>query len=246
MTLKAVVTLASDSAELKDDVQNTFSIGGTVSAVDVTPTMEADLNAAFAAFYNVVPTGGVGAVATYLSPVLNTGASACRLDLYDVTTHLDGSPLGSPFSATLFTLAAPGSGGAGLPSEVATVLTMAGVGRDVAAVEAPDGSDPGIAIDRPKQRRTGRIYVGPLNTFALDTIGGIVRPNADFTSTVRLALKDLDFDIRTACAPKDGHLAVWSRADAAMYEVVECWTDNAFDTQRRRGEGPTAKTVTVF
>ena len=245
MPLQAVVTLESDSPESSDNIQNTFSIGGTVTQADVDVTMELALNAAFADFYNDVPVALTASIATHLSPVLNTAASASRLDLYDVTAHLDGSPHGSPFSSTLFTLGAPGGGGAGLPSEVAVCVTMAGIGRDVAAVEAPDGADPGVAIDRPKQRRTGRIYIGPLNTFTLEVVSGVVRPGPDFIATANSALRQLDDSIRTATSG-DGFLAVWSRADAAMYEVVESWIDNAFDTQRRRGEGSTARTTLAF
>lgn len=240
MTLLAVVTLAADSADDADDVQNTFAIGGTVSEEDVTPTMEADLNAAFAEFYNVAPAGGASSIAGWLSPVLDNSASACRLDLYDVTGHLDGSPHGSPFSATLFTLSASSSTGP-LPSEVAACVTLEGIGRDVAPVEAPDGADPGVAIDRPKQRRTGRLFIGPLGNAVPQVIAGVCRPQAAFLTDLRLAVVELDFNIRTATADA-GHLSVWSRADAAMYELTWVSTDDAFDTQRRRGNAPSART----
>lgn len=244
MTLKAVVTHQSDSADLADNVTNTFSIGGIISEEDVTVAMELAFNQAFDDFYSAMPAGAVAPVGFYFSPALDNTALASRLDLFDVTTHLDGTPHGSPFSATLFTLDASGASKA-LPSEVALAVTLEGVGRDVAAVEAPDGADPGGAIDRPKQRRTGRIYLGPLGDNATVAGAGVCRPLAAFMNVARLALQKLNDDIEAATGG-DGWLSVWSRADQAMYRLVAVSTDDAFDTQRRRGEAPTARTRLVI
>lgn len=242
MSLLAVVTLASESADDADDVQNTFAIAGTVSEEDVTTGVEVALNAAFRDFYNVLPSGGASSLAGWLSPQLDNGSNACRLDLYDITTHLDGSPHGSPFSSTLFTLAASTSS-AGLPSEVCVAITLEGVDRDIAPVEVPDGPDAGTAIDRPKQRRTGRIFLGPLGNAVPATIGGNTRPQTAFLTDCRMAIDELDARITAAVAPTAlGSLGVWSRADAAIYTVDFVSTDDAFDTQRRRGCKPTGRT----
>ena len=36
---------------------------------------------------------------------------------------------------------------------------------------------------------------------------------------------------------------LWSRANNAMFNVVGGWVDNAFDTIRKRGNAPTARTT---
>lgn len=242
MALKAVVTLESTSLEEKDNVTNTFTLGGTWSGEDLDPITEAALLDAFRNFYNVTPTGAVAGnpVGTFLSSVLSRAANANRLDIYDITGHLDGSNHGSPVSSMLWTLT-PASATA-FPSEVALCLTMESAGRADAPVEAPDGIDPGFAIDRPQQRHTGRIYVGPLATSAGAVVGGIARPAAGFTDAVRKAFNDLCLDVGAAVpAGKTGNVGIWSRADATIRPVAFCSTDDAWDTQRRRGEGPTAR-----
>lgn len=241
MTLKAVVTLESLTAEEKDNVTNTFAIGGTVSEADVDPTMEAALNAAFADFYNAVPTGATAgnALGVFLSTTLSRVANANRLDLYDTTGLLDGAPHGSPFSSTLWTLT-PASATA-YPSEVACCVTLESSGRADAPVETPDGTDSDSLVDRPQQRHTGRVYIGPLATVAGSVVSSVSRPSAGFLDCVRLAVKDLNADIIAATAGA-GWLGVWSRKDASIRPVAFVSTDDAWDTQRRRGEGPTGRT----
>lgn len=245
MSLKAVVTLPSVSVSEKDDVTNTFTIGGTISEEDVTIGMELAIHDAFANFYNVAPPGAVPAnsIAAYLSAVLDRGANACRLDLYDTTAKLSGEPTGSPFSSTLFTLAAASEATA-LPSEVALCVTMEAIGRADAPAEAPDGLDAGVALDRPRQRFTGRIYLGPLIRGASVIVGGIARPAANLTDVARRSMGRLDTDIRTATGDASW-LGIWSRADAMIRQLDAVSTDDAFDTQRRRGESPTARTRLV-
>lgn len=241
MTLKAVVTLESLSAEPKDNVTNTFTIGGTVSEEDVTVGMEVALNAAFAGFFNDVPAGATAAnpLGTFISGAISRAALAHRLDLYDTTAKLDGQPHGSPFSSTLFTLV-PGAATA-YPSEVALCVTMESAGRADAPVEAPDGPDADLRVDRPQQRHTGRIYVGPLATGAGALVGGISRPAAGFTDCARRAVHDLAADILAATAGA-GWLGIWSRKDVMIRPVAFVSTDDAWDTQRRRGESMTART----
>lgn len=240
MALKAVVTFDTASAEEADKVTNTFTLAGPCTEADVDPTNEAAINLAFERFYSVAPTGGTLAVAKYLSPVLVDDVNAVRLDLYDINDHLDGSPAGSPFSSTLFDLAGPASAD-GLPAEVAFCVTLEAIGRSSAAVEAPDGSDPGIAIDRPKQRHTGRFYLGPLGTNVLSGGTGVTRPSAAFMTDVRLATQRLDVELDGVGVNFTG-LGVWSRADEMVSGLEALSTDDAFDTQRRRGPGPTART----
>lgn len=242
MALKAVVTLESKSIEEADNVTNTFTIGGTLSEEDLIPAMEVALLGAFSDFYNVIPAAANPAIAVagYLSFALSRAVLASRLDIYDITTHLDGSNHGSPVSSMMWTLGAE-AGPTSMPSEVAYVVTMESAGRADAPVEEPDGIDPDQLVDRPQQRHTGRIYVGPLGTNTSVLTNGIARPAPGLGSTVREALSELDFAIRTVTLDA-GHLGIWSRKDQVIRPVAFVSTDDSFDTQRRRGEGPTART----
>lgn len=243
MTLKAVVTLNSVSADEKDNVTNTFTIGGLVSGDDLDPAMEASLRDAFVSFYNDVPVGAAPALAlsSYIGAQISRVALDHRIDLYDTAGKLDGSPHGSPVSSMTWSLGNPSSA-TGLPSEVAYCVTMESAGRAGAAVEAPDGADADAQIDRPQQRHTGRIYLGPLITGATAMVNGISRPAPGLGSTARLALKELNENIGTATAPTLSFLGIWSRKDQVIRPVAFVSTDDAFDTQRRRGEAPTART----
>lgn len=240
MTIKAVVTLESDSIDNADDVTNTFAIGGSFDPQTMDLTEEAELNAAFEAFYNTVPVGGTLKISQWLSPVLLSGTNVARLDLYDISAHLDGSNHGSPFSSTLFDLGASNTVN-GLPSEVCVCVTLEGEGRADAPVEVPDSGDSGLQVDRPKQRHTGRLFIGPLNTDVPVAVSGIMRPQTAFLQDLRFAVRDLDAAIR-ATTLETAHLGVWSRKNATIYELEAVSTDNAFDTQRRRGEAPSVRT----
>jgi hypothetical protein len=237
----AVVTIPTKTDDPADNVQNTFTIDTPILGSDLTQAEELAINGAFSAFYNVSPTGGTGALAVNMSSILDTTALACRLDLYELTGHLDGSPHGSPFSSTLFGLN-PVQGASPMPSEMAICVTLEGSGRAEAPVEAPDSGDEGIQIDRPKQRRTGRIYFGPLSTNAMTSTSGVVcRPAAALLTNLRLAVQTLDNALDLAASGIFG-LGIWSRADAIVYPIDAVSTDDAFDVQRRRGERPTART----
>lgn len=87
-------------------------------------------------------------------------------------------------------------------------------------------------------RRRGRIYVGPLGSTSniLDTATG--GPAASIIT----ALKDMGVWLRDSLTAN----AVWcvnSDADSTLRPVTEGWVDNAFDTQRRRGQAATARTL---
>lgn len=132
-----------------------------------------------------------------------------------------------------------------LPSEVACVMSI----RDTTLVGTP------------RARRTGRIYIGPLNQDAADhPSGGISRPTATFRTTINQAAARLKTDAA-------GHGATWviysrpfpgrdaiirpgrttlpalpARPVGSVASVDQVWVDDAFDTQRRRGVRSTGKT----
>ena len=114
------------------------------------------------------------------------------------------------------TFAMPGNTG---PGEVAICLSYA-------AVDDPDAST---------RRRRGRIYLGPLASTPISA----PRPNATLIDQV------LDFGEALAqigsASNRPWHL--YSPTDNATAKIESIWCDDAWDTQRRRGLAPTARTV---
>lgn len=239
MAILGVVTLGADSGLAEDAVVNTYAIRRdlTENGGDVTPVQGSIANALIS-IYNTTPAGTdrIGStfnnpLANYLSPVLSTNANACSVKLYDISADLSGTPHGSPFYAQAFTLGAPGAGDA-LPNECSMVLTLEAEGREAAPVENSDGSA------RPKSRYTGRIFYGPFRTAATSG-NGDGRPSNTLADTIIAAFKAAD-DALVALAGVNG-FGVWSRTDAVMRRCDFVSVDNAWDTQRRRGNAPSAR-----
>lgn len=177
-------------------------------------------------------------LASYLSDELSRTAGAVTIRCYDLDGHLDGSAHGSPIRSVTTTLDAAAANSE-LPAECAVVLTTRGVGWESALVEAPDGADPGSLVDRPRQRLSGRNFIGPLNNATADMISNAVRVTPIFVTDLLDAAEDLAADMIA-----DGwNWMVWSRVNAAMVRVDDVQVDNAFDTMRKRGPDSTIRTT---
>nr|CRY96437.1 hypothetical protein [uncultured prokaryote] len=109
----------------------------------------------------------------------------------------------------------PTGGGAQLPTEVAVCLSF--------------------YKDRNIPRSRGRLYIGPL-TIATSSNG---RPGAALTTALLTGATEL-VDLTTAPG-SEAAWAVYSVADGLAKNITDGWVDNAFDTQRRRGDAPTAR-----
>jgi hypothetical protein len=221
------VTLPGISGLAEDNVVNTFTFSDPVGI------LPADLDAITAAlfdFYRLTAAPQVSAVSTYLGPALSRSTTVA-LRFYDIDGHLDGSPVGSPERTDMAAFDLLGSASAtGLPSEVAVCLTLyAAFGSDV---EFGPGT-------RPRARDRGRVYIGPLNQNAMTTALGRTRPEPGFVQDLAEA------GARLARAPMGPKLSVWSRRAGLVRPVERVSVDDAFDTQRRRGIAPTAKTFRV-
>jgi len=237
LNVLATVTLKAASGFVEDDVVNTFSFqcdGTTATATKIT-----QLQTAIAAFYNTNQST-TRAPAYYLAHSISRSTNATLVRYYDVEDSLDGSPHGSPLDTKMFTLAAAASN-PDLPAEAAVVLTTRGTSWATALVETTDGSDAGSLVDRPRQRRSGRIYFGPLNSAASTepSDGTFARP----VSAVITTFLDAAEDLQDAVQANGDNWAVWSRVDAAMRNVTDAQMDNAFDTMRSRGPAATSRTT---
>jgi hypothetical protein len=234
-------TLVSSTGMARDSVSNSICVQQNDGDGD---EFLFDFAGALWGFYAGTAPGALTNVSALMSPVLSRVADAHTIDVYDINGKLDGTPHGSPVFSLPFSINPTLPASTALPSEVAVCLTIEALGRADEPVERPDGADAGTAVDRPRQRSTGRMYIGPLAASTVAIVGGVARPDANIRDTVRLAAVDmfnkidaLDVGVRPV---------VWSRKDAQVRPVAAVSIDNAFDIQRRRGEEPTLRTRTAL
>lgn len=176
-------------------------------------------------------------IAEFISGAVERSALACKVKYYDITAHLSGTPVGSPVAVDSFTLLGSETNNA-LPREVSCVVTLRGEDWDQVAVSTPGGA-PGPEGDvRPRQRRTGRVYVGPLNT---STLANDTNHRSYVSDVCRGALLNGFFYFQTELVAAGYQLEVWSRKNASTYPCVRVEVDDAFDIQRRRGEDATVR-----
>lgn len=170
-------------------------------------------------FFNVGD-GVLQAVGGYIGDSIDRAATH-QMDFYKIQAGNLGAPVYSvpwlgPIAAGVNT---------NLPSEVAAVAsfhaTLVGLSEEVGTT-------------RPRARRRGRVYIGPLTTEVYSQIEDNPRLNAAFTDALRFAMAELRDATNTTFGAGFGW-SVWSRADQTLRPVVGGWTDDAFDTQRRRG-----------
>lgn len=238
----AVVELPFRSGLPKDKVVNTFAIAEANSIVRG-GTHAAMLHTAIQRIFTAVEPGTGIALGEMISAGVSRTASACSVKLYDITDHLDGSPHGSPYSLSVFTM--PGAvATTPLPEEVSYAVTLEAAGRSLQRVEVADGADPDAKPDRPRQRYTGRVYLGPFvynGSTVVQDANGLSRPGGNLLNTALAVLKRASDEIDTNSAG-GASLGIWSRKNGAIRGVDQIRGDNAFDTQRRRGVSPTSIT----
>lgn len=216
------VVLTAKSGMPKDNCLNTFTF--LVDAANAGAAADA-CTGPLTGFYNTAITGD--SIATHIAPSVSRATSNCRFRAFDITADLSGTPHGPPVRDTGWTL---GTGGTTpvTPAEVALALSFSG---DLSGISEFTGGT------RPRARHRGRVFIGPL-------VGAITTVDAD-TSTVRpvSAIKATLLAAGNALRAEGGVVwSVWSRRNAAIYEVTDIWCDDAFDTIRSRGPAPTTKT----
>lgn len=176
------------------------------------------------AFYNDIPTGQTQTIAKYL------GESISRAVTHEMQFFNIAAP-GSPrYTSSWLGPAAPATPNTNMPTEVAGVLSFHG---DLTGVLEESGAT------RPRARRRGRVYIGPLTGDAITTADDSPLLGTGFLNVARAAAVDLADE----AAAHDFTWSVYSRTNVELYAVVGGWTDNAPDTQRRRGREATARTV---
>lgn len=170
-------------------------------------------------FYNTEAVATSVAVTDFIGPMVNRSeVTIGYADIVTATGIYDGETVWEPFDLD----AAEGTPGQ-WPSEVALCMTFGGT------------STPPL----PVAQRRGRIYIGPLgdNGDTLDPNGNN-RP----TGTIRNTIAEAG----TRLADSGGaglDWMVYSRVARSLTLVRGGWIDDAWDTQRRRGMDPTARTT---
>jgi hypothetical protein len=233
---KAVVRLPYQSGLPEDIAVNDFYF----VADDATQTMVQDtdsLQTRITAFYNSVPSGGTQAIGKYIGLQVLRTTGVCKVMYYFSGPSISPpTDWGTPVRTLSWTLTAA-LVASGMPAEVAVCLSFHADLTDVPETEVNPSPPP--AIIRPASHRRGRVYFGPCYTGLISNEGA--NQDARITSSVRtnfaMAMKALHTanDSRT--------WAIQSKAADSFFEVEGGYCDDAFDTQRRRGSAPGARTL---
>lgn len=225
--VRAVMTNATGLPA--DEVINDFAFKGPLAGAG--PDEAADAFTVVDHFYRTNTASG-SAVGKYISQAISRSVTH-RMEAY----HIHAGPLGSPF-ATMDWLGppAPAEAGNNLPNEVAAVLSFHG---DLTGIPEEAGAG------RPRAQRRGRIYLGPLIVGATNVTAANPHLDPLFQATTREAAVRLMDEASVLWGDGDEGMGwcVWSRVGATLHPVVGGWTDTAPDTQRRRGQAPTSRTV---
>lgn len=227
----AAVVLKSKSGLSEDNVvmDFVFTIAGALDESSVAPLQLRIQN-----FFNAPTTTGVAGL---LSPSLERGVNKSEVRYYVLDGHLNGTAHGSPQITAQWSLGST-SELTPMPSEVAVALSFRGDYGSTPEFGTELGPKGGR--ERLRARHRGRVFIGPLGLNALDSDSTTKRPfvKATARSAITTAAKVLmDVD-----EPRWG---AWSRKNSAVYPLVECWVDDAFDVQRRRGEDPVVRTTVI-
>jgi len=235
--VKAVVQLARKTGITADTVDNDFYF--SMSDFDEIGATRADnLRDTLTRFYNNVHAPGTVSLASHLGDQLDRSSLATIIKFYSLEEPLS-FPLvwGSPKQTRSFTLgtATPSTS---LPSEIALCMTYHSDLTDVP--ETATNPTPPPAFIRPASRRRGRIYLGPFNANALVESPTVFEPtpSTELLNGVAGAGGFIQGDL-----PPNTQWNVVSQADEQTYDVAGGWVDNAWDSQRRRGNEADARTT---
>lgn len=243
---RAQVTLKHKSGLPRDSVTNTWWF----DAVDFTITEAAAEAVAerLRAFYVVDPGAAQAApIMNYLS--ISLAATGHEIKMAPIDSFTGEDTRGEAFPpmwTEVFDFVGWAPNATPLPSEAACCLSMKNLGSSAAP---------------PRQRR-GRVFIGSLGQNAGEQVANVLRPAQAFREDLGAAA-NLMADAQAAAATP---LVVFSRPYAgreelerpgnprgplpalparagSIYPVTDFWIDNAFDTQRKRGERATLRTA---
>lgn len=224
--LKVTVTMQKTSGVPADAVVNTFWFGSFTEAPQ--GIFDRALNE-ISRFYNTATPETGQSIAYFLSSKISRLSNALTYDGYDAH-DLSNPILGPPFTTVMNGLDPTSAGTDPEFDEVACVLSyhsnLAGV---------PSGGKTG---PRMRQRRRGRLYLGPLDHARVtdsSPVHGVVFQKV-FTDTVGAAAARL-------MTQMGGEWLQHSRLDHNARQVTGGFVNNAADTQRKRGVDESSRSV---
>lgn len=216
----------------EDDVVNTCHFADGDGADVAAATAVAGHVAA--CFFDAQDAGG-----NYLESYLSGQVSRSTLPTIKVyDAEEPGSPL---YVATAAGVRARLVGGVDLPSEVAVCASYRSDYGGILEV-GPDDLDADAAPERPRSRRRNRMFIGPLNSYAITTINGAPMVGPGLQQACNNLIDRLS-TVTAGLAAVEASMVVWSGTNQAFQgeAPTSAWVDNAFDIQRRRGVRPTAR-----
>jgi hypothetical protein len=180
-------------------------------------------------FFNDVGPGQTNALCYYIANNISRTNGDSVIEWYDVTAHLNGSSAGSPFRMDTWQLGAGGNF-----TDYAPGVCVLGAYR---AAYASDMEH--VGATRPRARDRGRLYFGPLNTLAIETIAGLVTPafSTDFAAAI-----DSHMQTQNSTSANQFNWVVWSRKAAAVKPAEFYYVDEAATYQRRRADSTESRT----
>lgn len=164
-------------------------------------------------FYNLIPSPGTSSIASFMSNRIQTAVTVRAYALEDEKPR-------APRYESTFNLATRATADP-MPEEVSLVLSF----------ERPRVS--GV----PQSRRRNRVYLGPFAESANDVNA---RPASQLRITMARAARDM---LDASNASVRWTWEVFSPTYEEHGPVRGGWVDNAWDTQRRRGQASTERTL---
>lgn len=242
----ATVKIPNFNGMAKDTAVNNWAfMEGTGGPAPVPSTLPGIVQVVLSTFYTAIHTGLSGHYDWAHAP----------LECYDITTHLDGGPHGSPIYTGLVVGSAAPSALTALPAGLCVCVSYRSdfgtdleEGPSVSTIPTADfAQDEGAPAThtgrtRPKSRDRGRLYIGPLDQGIVDSTTGLTgesRPGGTFLDTLRHAAYQVIIDATLAAA--GARWAQWSRRNATVKIVNGGNVANSFTYQRGREIAPSSR-----
>lgn len=212
--VQATITFSSTTGLAEDAVTNTWHFHQRETVMTFPSNIDNVIDM-IEDFYTAAPSDGGNPLLSFMTTKSLSGAY--NLKIYNME---DDKPR-VPFRNINGNWAGGMGNGTPLPTEVSLCMSY--------QAQAVSG--------KPQARRRGRIFLPPVSTVHIADPG---RPSGNYILQVQRAAKDLK---NAADASLDWEWVVWSVKGNDHSLVHEGWVDNAWDTQRRRGIGASARNV---
>jgi len=212
--IRAQVSSQGATLQPEDRYVNVFYFTGDPLTADL-----GTLATTIGNFYTVTPSGSANPLNYWMSGI--SGYPGSTIKLYNMA---DPKPRAPILTRDWDASGHAGSSSKNLPDEVALCLSYHAAGAS------------GIPI----ARRRGRVYIGPFSDNALRTGEGVSSESAPAVALME-CIVDAATQLRSVADGANWTWSVFSPTNEGAAEIVGWHVDNAWDTQRRRGNRPTSR-----